>query len=279
MTKVMPMPESANTMGSRAGSAPGAKRRTPMCAAAKAANRPNGTASVWNEHGARVDHVQGVQQGHGERCGYEQEQFGRAATHCAAPPSVVVLADVAASDEPLDPTASAGPGIRRRGRIARRARAPPRRPGLPRPARWRGRRAAPWSWTRRSGRDSRPARPAHTERMETNETIAVMAMTFTAESVVNAAVLLGELRALRTVVGDVHHHHGHVSRRRPPQARRPPGYRCRSGRWSLLRHAPIRRRGSCSTIRRSTGIRRSPSSTFRVKWSAYAWRVGNPARG
>ena len=33
------------------------------------------------ERGARVDHIEGVEQRHGERGGYEQEQFGRAATH------------------------------------------------------------------------------------------------------------------------------------------------------------------------------------------------------
>ena len=48
VTKVMPMPDSANTIGKIAGSAPGAKMRTAICAAAKAAKRPSGTARVWN---------------------------------------------------------------------------------------------------------------------------------------------------------------------------------------------------------------------------------------
>ena len=48
VTKVMPMPESTKTTGRMAGSAPGARKRTPMCAAAKAAKRPSGTASVLN---------------------------------------------------------------------------------------------------------------------------------------------------------------------------------------------------------------------------------------
>jgi hypothetical protein len=49
VTNVMPMPESINTMGRMAGSAPGAKMRTAICAAAKAAKRPIGTASVSKE--------------------------------------------------------------------------------------------------------------------------------------------------------------------------------------------------------------------------------------
>ena len=49
VTNVMPMPESTKTMGSMAGSAPGARMRTAICAAAKAANRPIGTASVSKE--------------------------------------------------------------------------------------------------------------------------------------------------------------------------------------------------------------------------------------
>ncbi len=40
------------------------------------------------EDRAGVDHVKRVEQVHGERRGYEQEQFCGAATHCAAPPSV-----------------------------------------------------------------------------------------------------------------------------------------------------------------------------------------------
>ena len=47
VTNEMPMPESTKTMGRMAGSAPGARMRTPMCAATKAARRPMGTASVW----------------------------------------------------------------------------------------------------------------------------------------------------------------------------------------------------------------------------------------
>ena len=54
VTKVMPMPESVNTMGRIAGSAPGAKMRTPIWAAANAANSPSGTASVWKESAAPV---------------------------------------------------------------------------------------------------------------------------------------------------------------------------------------------------------------------------------
>ena len=54
VTKVMPTPESTKTMGRMAGSAPGAKMRTPICAAAKAAKRPIGTASVVNERAAPV---------------------------------------------------------------------------------------------------------------------------------------------------------------------------------------------------------------------------------
>ena len=54
VTNVMPMPESRNTTGRMAGSAPGARKRTAMWAAAKAANRPMGTASVWNESAAPV---------------------------------------------------------------------------------------------------------------------------------------------------------------------------------------------------------------------------------
>ena len=54
VTKVMPMPERRKTTGRIAGSAPGAKMRAAMCAAVKAANRPMGTASVWNESAAPV---------------------------------------------------------------------------------------------------------------------------------------------------------------------------------------------------------------------------------
>ena len=52
VTNVMPMPESTKTMGRMAGSAPGAKMRTAMWAAAKAAKRPIGTASVSKEMAA-----------------------------------------------------------------------------------------------------------------------------------------------------------------------------------------------------------------------------------
>ena len=44
--KVMPVPESAKTMGRIAESAPGARKRMATCAAAKAANSPIGTPSV-----------------------------------------------------------------------------------------------------------------------------------------------------------------------------------------------------------------------------------------
>ena len=54
VTNVMPMPESANTMGRMAGSAPGASTRTAMCAAANAAKSPSGTARVVNESAAPV---------------------------------------------------------------------------------------------------------------------------------------------------------------------------------------------------------------------------------
>ena len=54
VTKVMPIPERKKTMGRIAGSAPGAKMRAAMCAAVKAANRPMGTASVWNDNAAPV---------------------------------------------------------------------------------------------------------------------------------------------------------------------------------------------------------------------------------
>ena len=46
VTKVMPMPESTNTIGSMAGSAPGASRLMARCATAKAAKSPMGTPSV-----------------------------------------------------------------------------------------------------------------------------------------------------------------------------------------------------------------------------------------
>ena len=48
VTNVMPMPESTNTMGRMAGSAPGARKRTATCAAAKATARPMGTIRVEN---------------------------------------------------------------------------------------------------------------------------------------------------------------------------------------------------------------------------------------
>ena len=54
VTKVMPMPDITNTMGRMAGSAPGAKMRAATCAAAKAANRPSGTASVSKASSAPV---------------------------------------------------------------------------------------------------------------------------------------------------------------------------------------------------------------------------------
>ena len=44
--KVMPTPERTKTMGSIAGSAPGARNLMARCAAAKAAKRPRGTPSV-----------------------------------------------------------------------------------------------------------------------------------------------------------------------------------------------------------------------------------------
>ena len=47
VTKLMPMPESTRTIGRIAGSAPGARNRMAMWAAAKATTRPMGTASVW----------------------------------------------------------------------------------------------------------------------------------------------------------------------------------------------------------------------------------------
>ena len=43
----MPMPESAKTMGSIAGSAPGARKRMATWAAANAPKSPSGTPSVW----------------------------------------------------------------------------------------------------------------------------------------------------------------------------------------------------------------------------------------
>ena len=54
VTNVMPTPESKNTTGRIAGSAPGAKMRAAMWAAANAANRPRGTASVVNESSVPV---------------------------------------------------------------------------------------------------------------------------------------------------------------------------------------------------------------------------------
>ena len=48
VTNVMPRPESRYVIGRMAGSAPGAKIRTAMCAAVKAAKSPSGTARVWN---------------------------------------------------------------------------------------------------------------------------------------------------------------------------------------------------------------------------------------
>ena len=46
VTNEMPMPESTNTMGRIAGSAPGARKRTAMWATTKATMREMGTASV-----------------------------------------------------------------------------------------------------------------------------------------------------------------------------------------------------------------------------------------
>ncbi len=54
VTKVMPMPESTNTMGRIAGSAPGAKKRTATWAAAKAAKRPRGTETVSSDRAVPV---------------------------------------------------------------------------------------------------------------------------------------------------------------------------------------------------------------------------------
>ena len=54
VTNVMPMPERMKTMGSIAGSAPGASRRMAMCAATKATMRPMGTESVSSESCAPV---------------------------------------------------------------------------------------------------------------------------------------------------------------------------------------------------------------------------------
>ena len=54
VTNVIPMPESTNTMGRIAGSAPGARMRSAMCAATKATMRPMGTASVSRDSCAPV---------------------------------------------------------------------------------------------------------------------------------------------------------------------------------------------------------------------------------
>ena len=48
----MPTPESTNTMGMMAGSAPGARRRTATWAAANAAKSPSGTPSDSSVTGA-----------------------------------------------------------------------------------------------------------------------------------------------------------------------------------------------------------------------------------
>ena len=81
VTNVMPMPAKKDDGVRMAGSAPGARDATAICAAAKA-NRPIGTASgLKGNRGTRREARTRIEQDDGERRGDEQEQFGVAATH------------------------------------------------------------------------------------------------------------------------------------------------------------------------------------------------------